>query len=52
MRSVFIEEAVKACLEVLKRHRRDRRELRIINRLSEKLNNEANDVLTFQKFVL
>jgi hypothetical protein len=48
-RSAFIEEAVKAYLEVLKRHKRDRRDLEIINRLSDKLNREADDVLTFQK---
>jgi metal-responsive CopG/Arc/MetJ family transcriptional regulator len=51
-RSAFIEEAVKAYLEVLKRHKRDRRDLEIINRLSDKLNSEAENVLTFQKDIL
>jgi metal-responsive CopG/Arc/MetJ family transcriptional regulator len=51
-RSAFIEEAVKAYLEVLKRHKRDRRDLEIINRLSDKLNSEAKDVLDFQKEML
>ena len=48
-RSAFIEEAVKAYLEVLKRHERDRKDLQTINRLSERLNREAQDVLSFQK---
>jgi hypothetical protein len=43
------EEAVKAYLEVLKRHKRDRKDLQTINRLSERLNREAQDVLSFQK---
>jgi Arc/MetJ-type ribon-helix-helix transcriptional regulator len=51
-RSAFIEEAVKAYLEVRKRQRRDRTDLQIINRLSEKLNREAEDVLSFQKDTL
>jgi metal-responsive CopG/Arc/MetJ family transcriptional regulator len=51
-RSAFIEKAVKAYLEVLKRHKRDRKDLEIINRLSDKLNSEANEVLDFQKDVL
>jgi len=51
-RSAFIEEAVKAYLDVLKRHKRDRRDLEIINRLSDKLNREAEEVLSFQKDIL
>ncbi len=51
-RSAFIEEAVKAYLEVLRRHKRDRKDLEIINRLSDKLNSEAADVLDFQKEIL
>jgi len=51
-RSAFIEEAVKAYLEVRKRQKRDRKDLQIINRLSEKLNREANEVLSFQKDIL
>jgi len=48
-RSAFIEEAAKAYLEVLKRHKRDHKDLQTINRLSEKLNREAQEVLSFQK---
>ena len=51
-RSAFIEEAVKAYLEVLRRHKRDRKDLQIINRLSDKLNSEATEVLDFQKEML
>ena len=51
-RSAFIEEAVKAYLEVLKRHKRDRKDLQTINRLSERLNREAHEVLSFQKYLL
>jgi metal-responsive CopG/Arc/MetJ family transcriptional regulator len=51
-RSAFIEQAVKAYLEVLKRQKRDRKDLEIINRLSDKLNSEAIDVLDFQKELL
>jgi mRNA interferase MazF len=48
-RSAFIETAVRAYLEVVKRHRRDRNDLSIINRLAERLNSEASDVLSYQK---
>ena len=48
-RSAFIEEAVKAYLEALKRHKRDRKDLEMINKLSVRLNSEAADVLKFQK---
>jgi hypothetical protein len=51
-RSAFIEEALTAYLEVVKRHKRDRRDLALINRLSDKLNREASDVLEFQKEML
>jgi metal-responsive CopG/Arc/MetJ family transcriptional regulator len=47
-RSAFIEAAVRAYLEVLKRHKRDQEDLSIINRLAEKLNAEATDVLGYQ----
>ena len=47
-RSAFIEVAVRAYLEILKRKRRDDSDLRTINRLSEKLNKEAEDVLGYQ----
>ncbi len=47
-RSAFIEAAVRAYLEVIKRHKRDRDDLSILNRLAEKLNSEAMDVLGYQ----
>ncbi len=47
-RSAFIEAAVRAYLEVVRRHGRDRDDLSIINRLAEKLNSEASDVLSYQ----
>jgi metal-responsive CopG/Arc/MetJ family transcriptional regulator len=47
-RSAFIEVAVRAYLEILKRKKRDDLDLRTINRLSEKLNKEAEDVLGYQ----
>jgi len=47
-RSAFIETAVRAYLEVVKRHKRDQEDLSIINRLAEKLNSEATDVLDYQ----
>ena len=47
-RSAFIETAVRAYLMVIKRHKRDQEDLLLINRLAERLNSEANDVLNFQ----
>jgi len=47
-RSAFIELAVRTYLEILKRKKRDSSDLRTINRLSEKLNKEAEDVLGYQ----
>jgi metal-responsive CopG/Arc/MetJ family transcriptional regulator len=47
-RSAFIETAVRSYLEVVRRHRRDQDDLSTINRLAEKLNAEAGDVLSFQ----
>ena len=47
-RSAFIELAVKTYLELIKRNKRDQNDLQIINRLSEKLNREALDVLQYQ----
>jgi metal-responsive CopG/Arc/MetJ family transcriptional regulator len=47
-RSAFIELAVKTYLELIKRSKRDQKDLKIINRLSDKLNQEAIDVLQFQ----
>jgi len=47
-RSAFIEAAVRAYLELVKRKRRDQADLHTINRLSEKPNKEAKDVLAYQ----
>jgi metal-responsive CopG/Arc/MetJ family transcriptional regulator len=47
-RSAFIELAVRTYLEILKRGQRDQYDLSTINRLSEKLNKEAADVLKYQ----
>ena len=48
-RSAFIELAVRTYLEILRQKERDRRDLRTINRLSEKLNKEAEEVLEYQR---
>lgn len=47
-RSRFIEEAVLTHLERQRREQRDRRDLEIINRNAERLNQEAEDVLPYQ----
>jgi metal-responsive CopG/Arc/MetJ family transcriptional regulator len=47
-RSAFIELAVRTYLQILKRKKRDQDDLRTINRLSGKLNKEAEDVLSYQ----
>jgi metal-responsive CopG/Arc/MetJ family transcriptional regulator len=47
-RSAFIESAVRAYLEILERKNRDLADLNTINRLSERLNTEALEVLEFQ----
>ncbi len=47
-RSAFIELAVRTYLAILKRQKRDQDDLRTINRLSERLNKEAADVLSYQ----
>ena len=47
-RSAFIELAVRTYLQILQRKKRDQADLRTINRLSEKLNKEAEDVLGYQ----
>ena len=51
-RSAFIELAVKTYLELIIRKKRDQNDLQIINRLSEKLNREAIDVLQYQAELL
>jgi metal-responsive CopG/Arc/MetJ family transcriptional regulator len=47
-RSAFIELAVRTYLQILMRKKRDQQDLRTINRLSERLNKEAQDVLGYQ----
>ncbi len=47
-RSAFIELAVRTYLEILKRRKRDNTDLQTINKLSAKLNKEAEDVLGYQ----
>jgi hypothetical protein len=39
----------RAYLQILQRRKRDQQDLRTINRLSEKLNKEAEDVLGYQR---
>ncbi|MBN1458787.1 MAG: ribbon-helix-helix protein, CopG family [Armatimonadetes bacterium] len=46
--SALIETAVRAYLEAMGRRRRDREDLATIDRLAEKLNAEAGDVLGYQ----
>jgi metal-responsive CopG/Arc/MetJ family transcriptional regulator len=47
-RSDFIEKAVRAYISQAIRDRQNARDLDIINRNEEVLNQEANDVLTYQ----
>jgi len=47
-RSAFIELAVRTYLRILSRQKRDREDLRILNRLSAKLNKEAEDAIGYQ----
>jgi metal-responsive CopG/Arc/MetJ family transcriptional regulator len=48
-RSAFIELAVRTYLQILRRKERDQSDLRAINRLSKRLNKEAEDVLDYQR---
>jgi metal-responsive CopG/Arc/MetJ family transcriptional regulator len=47
-RSEFIENAVRAFIMQLMQKQQDARDLEIINRHSDSLNQEAADVLTYQ----
>lgn len=47
-RSAFVELALKTYLELIERTRRDQDDLQVINRLSERLNQEAGEVLDYQ----
>lgn len=47
-RSDFIEKAVRTYISQAIRDRKNARDLEIINRQADRLNQEANDVLTYQ----
>jgi len=47
-RSEFLERAARAMLASLAKAKAERRDLRIINKHSDELNAEAEDVLTYQ----
>lgn len=47
-RSVFIEEAIRDYIERNKRNTRDRTDLELINSSAEVLNEEAEEVLSYQ----
>ena len=47
-RSDFIEAAIRAYIERLRRAEQDARDLAIINRQADRLNQEAVDVLAYQ----
>jgi metal-responsive CopG/Arc/MetJ family transcriptional regulator len=47
-RSALIEQAVREFLDGVARRRRDLKDMEILNRRSEALNNEAEEVLAFQ----
>lgn len=47
-RSGLIEKAVRFYIERIKRGLRDRKDIRIINMSAEKLNKEAEEVLSYQ----
>jgi len=47
-RSALIEQAVREFLDGVARRRRDLQDMEILNRRSDALNNEAEEVLAFQ----
>jgi metal-responsive CopG/Arc/MetJ family transcriptional regulator len=47
-RSAFIEAAVRALITQIERGMRDARDMEIINREADRLNREAEDVLSFR----
>jgi metal-responsive CopG/Arc/MetJ family transcriptional regulator len=49
-RSELIEEAVAAYVTRREKLRKDERERRLLDRLADRLNAEAEDVITFQEF--
>lgn len=48
-RSALLERAAVAYLAQLERHKRNRRDVEIINRNAERLNREAKDTLEYQQ---
>ncbi len=49
-RSAFLEEAARKMLARLEREAAERRDLEIIDKHADRLNEEAEDVLSFQEF--
>jgi metal-responsive CopG/Arc/MetJ family transcriptional regulator len=47
-RSAFIEAALRVYMRLLKKRERDMRDLEILNEKSDRLNKEAEDVLSYQ----
>ena len=47
-RSAFIEAALRAYIRLLRKRERDVRDLEILNKKSDRLNQEAEDVLSYQ----
>ncbi|MEW6720091.1 MAG: ribbon-helix-helix domain-containing protein [Thermodesulfobacteriota bacterium] len=47
-RSDFIEKALRAYIDQMKRDRQNAKDLEIINREADRLNQEAKDVLSYQ----
>ena len=47
-RSEFIEKAVKIYLDILRRSRRNKKDLAILNKSADYFNKEAQDVLSYQ----
>jgi len=47
-RSAFIEDALRVYMRLLKKRERDLRDLKILNEKSDRLNREAQDVLSYQ----
>jgi metal-responsive CopG/Arc/MetJ family transcriptional regulator len=47
-RSAFIEDALRVYMRLLKKRERDLRDLDILNEKSDRLNREAEDVLSYQ----
>lgn len=48
-RSAFIEEALRVYMRLLRKRVRDEKDLKILNNESDRLNQEAQDILTYQE---